>query len=403
MNDHYENKKNEFSRVLELSEFDLDYTDLNDHLKDLTRLAANVAGSEISLVNLIDSYTQWTVSRHGIEIQSMPREDSACQFTILNDEPFEIKDLTTDSRLKDKFYVKDDPHLKYYFGIPLKTDQGSNIGALCVLDRQEKELTPEKIELLKIVADEIVTRLESAKKMSNLQEKIKELSQTQRNLSHDIRGPVSGIIGLSELIKEHGSDSNGDLKDIMKLSDLIYESGLSVLELADEILDANREELKNKKPELNELDLLTFKEKLNQLYAPQAVSKQIDLKINCDEENSQIPFSKHRLLQITGNLISNAIKFTPKEGKVTVNLSLTKLKDRNRLKIEVSDTGIGIDEEQLKFIKSGKSESTKGTSGERGFGFGLSLVKHLVDSSQGTIEVTSELGKGSTFRVELPR
>lgn len=66
--------------------------------------------------------------------------------------------------MKDKFYVKDEPHLKYYFGIPLKTDQGNNIGALCVLDRQEKELTPEKIELLKIVADEIVTRLESAKK-----------------------------------------------------------------------------------------------------------------------------------------------------------------------------------------------------------------------------------------------
>lgn len=239
--------------------------------------------------------------------------------------------------------------------------------------------------------------------MSNLQEKIKELSQTQRNLSHDIRGPVSGIIGLSELIKEHESDSNGDLKDIMKLTDLIYKSGLSVLELADEILDANREELNHLKTDLNEYDLVTFKEKLRQLYTPQAVSKQVDLIINCDEENSQIPFSKHRLLQITGNLISNAIKFTPKDGIVTVNLSLTKLKDRNRLKIEVSDTGIGIDEEQLKLIKSGNSESTRGTSGERGFGFGLPLVKHLVDSSQGTIEVTSELGKGSTFRVELPR
>lgn len=77
MNDQNGNIKNEFNRVLDLSEFDLDYSDLNDHLKDLTRLAANVAGSEISLVNLIDSYTQWSVARYGIEIQSIPREDSS--------------------------------------------------------------------------------------------------------------------------------------------------------------------------------------------------------------------------------------------------------------------------------------------------------------------------------------
>lgn len=69
----------EFNRVLELAEYDLDYSSLTDHFKDLSKLAARVAGTDISLVNIIDSYTQWTVSRHGLEVDSMPREDSVCQ------------------------------------------------------------------------------------------------------------------------------------------------------------------------------------------------------------------------------------------------------------------------------------------------------------------------------------
>jgi signal transduction histidine kinase len=390
----------EFERVLELSEYDLDYSEMNEQLNDLTRLAANVAGSEISLINLIDSYAQWSVSRHGIEIESLPRGESVCQYTILEDEHLEIKNLNNDDRLKDKSYVKGDPHLKYYFGIPLKTDQGNNLGALCVIDRNEKELTPEKIELLKIIADEIVTRLQNTKKLNELQVKINELISTHRNLSHDIRGPISGIIGLSELIKEQGLESGNDLSSIMELNDLIQMSGQSVLELADEILENNN---KQQEPGRDEFNLLTFKEKLKQLYSPQALTKEIDLNFEYDHKNEELTFSKNKLLQITGNLISNAIKFTPQKGSVHINMTHKKVKEGSRLIIHVSDTGVGIDDAQLKLIKNGNSKSTDGTSGERGFGLGLPLVQHLVETSGGTIQIDSELGKGTTFKVELPR
>jgi len=403
MSDSQKTIPNEFERVLELSEFDLDYSDLNEHLKDLTRLAANVAGSEISLINLIDSFTQWSVSRYGDGTLVTPREDSVCQYTILDSEPLEIKDLNKDDRLKNKSYVTGEPHLKYYFGIPLKTDKGNNIGALCVVDRNEKDLSPEKIELLKIIADEIVTRLQSTKKLNDLQEKINELKSIHKNLSHDIRGPISGIIGLSELIKEHSSDSSNDLSSIMELNDLIQKSSQSVLELADEILGAHSKEDKSLEPAQDEFNLITFKEKLKQLFTPQAFTKEIDLHFDYNQKNIELTFSKNKLLQITGNLISNAIKFTPKKGRVNVKMDINKVKEGNRLLIEVSDTGIGINEKQLQLIKDGDSISTDGTIGEQGFGFGLTLVKHLVDKSQGKMEIKSELGKGTTFRIELPR
>ncbi|REL32900.1 sensor histidine kinase [Rhodohalobacter sp. SW132] len=387
----------EFNRVLELSEYDLDYSSLNDHFKDLNKLAARIAGTEISLVNIIDSYTQWTVSEHGLDIDSMPREDSVCQYTILNGNQLEIKDLSKDERVKDKLYVQGDPHLRYYFGLPLKTTEGNNIGALCVLDTAEKDLTPEKINLLKIIASEIVSRLENVKKVHVLQNRIEELKENQRKVSHDIRGPLGGIIGLSELIKEQGRENKID--DILEMMDLIGKGGKSIMELAEEILGASE----NNQPGQNEFNLKTFKNKLEQLYIPQAQTKGVKLEINISDKNLDVPFVKNKLLQIIGNLISNAIKFTPEHGRVTVAILLDKEEENKKLHINVSDTGVGIDESQLAEIRSGTGKSTNGTSGECGYGFGLSLVNHLVESLEGSLNIQSEVGKGSTFVVTLPR
>lgn len=386
----------EFNRVLELAEYDLDYSSLNEHFKDLSKLAARVAGTEISLVNIIDSYTQWTVSKHGLEIDSMPREDSVCQYTILDGDHLEIKDLSKDERVKDKFYVQGDPHLRYYFGLPLKTAEGNNIGALCVLDTEKKDLSPEKIELLKIIASEIVSRLENTKEVYDLQSRINDLTETQRKVSHDIRGPLGGIIGLSELIKEKGRENKID--EILDIMDLIEKGGKSILELAEEILGSSD----NKQPGQNEFNLKTFKRKLEQLYLPQATSKGVNFEVKTSEINDEVAFSRNKLIQITGNLLSNAIKFTPENGTVSVELLLNDGENHNRLHISVTDTGVGIDENQLEEIQGGEGQSTNGTSGERGYGFGLSLVKHLVETLNGDLDIHSEVKKGTTFSVSLP-
>ena len=108
-------------------------------------------------------------------------------------------------------------------------------------------------------------------------------------------------------------------------------------------------------------------------------------------------------MQITGNLISNAIKFTPENGTVSVRLALETDDVENILNIAVADTGGGIDRPAINAILSGSAASTNGTIGEQGFGFGLTLVKHLVDSLQGRMEIFSEPGLGSTFQVYLPQ
>jgi GAF domain-containing protein len=125
---------NEMDRIITLADLDLYYTGYQDDFKDLAKLAAKVTGTNISLVNLVDTFTQWTLSN----IAQMPREDSVCQYTIMENDHFEVENLATDERFKDKFYVADDPNLRYYYGVPLKTEEGGNIGALCVLDTEYK-------------------------------------------------------------------------------------------------------------------------------------------------------------------------------------------------------------------------------------------------------------------------
>lgn len=391
--------ENEIQRVIELSEFDLDYSSLDDQFKELTKLAAKIAGTDISLVNLIDSFTQWSVSNHGLDIQQMPRQDSVCQYTIVTENFFEVKDLSADDRFKDKFYVKGDPNLRYYFGVPLQTNNGIQLGALCVLDTVGKEISPEKVEMLKIIADEIVNRLMVLRVINSLQNRVKEAKDTQKKVAHDIRGPLSGIIGLAQIISEQGNENK--LDEVLQLVSMIHKGGHSLLELADEILSAEKKKDESVNIGSNEYNLQTFKEKLEKLFKPQAINKKITLAVVADTKTDDIPFSKNKLLQVAGNLISNAIKFTPVNGRVEVDLSIqiTKVK---HLIIRVRDTGTGMNAETVQDFQQGEISSSDGTSGEKGYGFGLKLVKHLVQKLNGSIRVESEPGNGTLFEIKLP-
>ncbi|HEY1018464.1 MAG TPA: GAF domain-containing sensor histidine kinase [Sediminibacterium sp.] len=395
-------------RILKLSELDVDYAEVQDSLQDLTKLAAKVAGTSISLINLIDSFTQWTVSNYGLPLEQMPRQDSVCQYTIVaKEEKLEVKDLSADDRFKDKFYVTGEPLLKYYFGVPLQTADGLNLGALCVLDQVGREISPEKVELLKIIANEIVNRLTAYQVIKELKSKVKEAGDTQRKVAHDIRGPLGGIVSLAQIISQQGNENKMD--QVLEFIGLIQKSGRSLLELANEILGADKRvdtsSVKSDHPQAapDIFNLQVFKDKLEKLFTPQAIPKDIRFTVAIANENETIPFSKNKLLQITGNLISNAIKFTPQYGTVTVALGLMIVDKDKNLQIKVSDTGVGLDTVAVQqLFTQGAVSSTSGTVGEQGYGFGLALVKHLVDDLKGSIDVASKPGEGAIFTIVIP-
>lgn len=393
--------ENEFERLLEMSNYDIDFSNLELQFKDLTKLAAKIAGTEISLVNLIDSFTQWSVAAHGFPVTQVDRTDSICQYTIMGEQPFEVNDLREDERFHQSPFVTEGPKLRYYWGVPLRTKQGHNLGALCVLDKGIYSMSAEKVELLQTIADEIVNRLYLLRSIEDLKKAMSEIRENHKRVAHDIRGPIGGIIGLTQIIQDQGEENS--LDEVIQFTQLINKSGKSLLEMADDILTQNFHS--KSRPKINnqlEFNLFTLKEKIYDLYAVQAKQKNISLSVHLKSQNGDIPFSKNKLLHILGNLISNAIKYTPKYGDVEIHLSLSEQEDKNWLIAVVKDNGLGIGQEQVKEILSGDSKSLPGTLGEKGYGYGLALVKHLVDTNHGELKIKSELGLYTQFLVRLP-
>lgn len=392
---------NEMQRVLALSEFDLDYGSIQDSLRDLTQLATSITGMPISLINLIDSYHQWSVGTGGMEILETPREDSVCQYTILeeNQNGFEVEDLSLDSRFKDKDYVVEDPSLRYYYGVPLKVKGDLTIGTLCVLDSKASHLSDEKKEMLKHLASVVTTRLNLLKTQKLLEDNVSDAQRITRKLAHDIRGPIGGIIGLAEIIQIQPETTH--VGEIAEYIDLIKKSGNTILELADHILTEDKGSILAKGSNKSDVNLLLLAEKIRNLYVPSAMSKDIRFEVQIDNGNHDVKFSPKRILQILGNLISNALKYTKAKGQVTVTLRLDLLESVKILTCKVSDTGAGMTQEKIDEILQGSPESVEGTSGEKGFGYGLNLITHLVKEMKGKLKISSELGKGSTFEVEV--
>lgn len=393
---------NELARATRLSDFDIDYTDLQDSLKDLSKLAAKVAGTSISLINLIDTFTQWTVSNYGMDVDQMPREDSVCQYTILSKHGFEVKDLRTDDRFKDKDYVSGAPGLTYYFGVPLTTGDGYHIGALCVMDKIGTQISDEQAEMLRLLANEVVNHLQCYQQIEQMKRKLKEGRDERRKLAHDIRGPLGGIISLADILLMQGEKNT--MNDVIEFVGLMKKSGTSLLELTHEILSADKTVIETDTGSSIQypFNLEELKQKLEQLYLPQAIGKQVHFQVAIKTDLATTAIPRKHLLPIAGNLISNAIKFTEQNGSVQVELDLAIAKGSRQLLLTVRDTGIGIPEKTTKEIMSGTTCSTEGTAGEMGFGFGLTIVKRLVEKINGTICVSSIEEEGTEFRVSIP-
>lgn len=220
------------------------------------------------------------------------------------------------------------------------------------------------------------------------------------NMAHDIRTPFCGIIGFAQL-QEQGTLKTPD--EVKEYGKIIHESGNQLLEILDFVivaLDKNDIEHIRK----NKIDLYGFAREMQALIKPNVSLNNLEFELKVDEGIGEIVTDKIRLKQILANILSNAVKFTPK-GKITLSFEWIYLNHkRDRLRINVSDTGIGIDKSNHEriFNKFEKIKPSYESSTFTGCGMGLYLVKQLIEKLNGKINLASRLGNGSTFQVEIP-
>lgn len=368
---------------------------------DLTQLAADICGAPVSKLNLIFGDRQWAKSVFGDSERESPRNETVCQYTILKRDILEVEDLSKDDRFKDFDYVTGKPNFRYYLGAPLITPDGISIGALCVLDTKPRELSNKQKEQLQILANEVMSRLELRKQNIRLRELNEYKVDLMKMLSHDMRSPLNGIMGLASLMKD--VKSSGDAEEIEMLS-IIEESSAQLNRMIDEIMSYTLMESDGFTLNKSDVDIKVIIEGMKRLYRPSAKSKNIDLSFEVNDLDEKVSLDQSKFEQIVGNLLSNAIKFTKSNGSISVTLTKKQTDDGNQLELNVSDDGIGMKQEvadQL-FVNVGKRLNRNGTSGEKSTGIGLTIVKYFVDLHEGKISVESEKGKGTTFIVALP-
>lgn len=228
------------------------------------------------------------------------------------------------------------------------------------------------------------------------------LKKRMEILKHDLRGPLGGITGMIDLQLVEGKD----LVE-MKTSDLIMikESAQSLLNLINGSL-VTKDTQTNLWESVNiDKNLSSVITEINRLYLPMAQNKGVSLSLrgHIDTEIHLPANFFMNLIQITGNLISNAVKFTPSNGTVDVVFTLDADENHSTLKITVADTGKSMSPDQVSAFNQGQRvPRSTGTNGEQGFGIGLQHVLHMVSEYTGSIFVKSGKDTGTEFSLSVP-
>lgn len=220
------------------------------------------------------------------------------------------------------------------------------------------------------------------------------------NMSHDIRTPMNAIVGYSQLMKKELTNPK-----LVHYQEMIEQSSKLLLSIINNVLDMARVESGKMELDENYEVVGNITQLVCSAFAAEASRKNIELNKIVNVEHKHIIVDSTKMQEILSNLISNAIKYTPEGGKVLIDAQELPYNREGYVLIQtkVSDTGIGMSEEFLpSLFELFTRERNTTLSKIPGTGLGMAIVKNLVDLMNGSIEVESELGKGSTFTITIP-
>lgn len=383
---------------------------------DITRLLAQLCQTPVALISFIETDRQWFKSEVGLGIRQTPRDISFCQHAILQTDVLIIPDAMADDRFRHNPLVVGPPHFRFYAGAPLINPDGHALGTLCVLDYQPRTLSENQVEALRTLARQVMTQLELRRLLAEKNQAFDDLKRMDEYLrrakgeadaanrakdrffavlSHELRAPLHPALMISASLASEPEMPERFREDIQ----LIHRNIALEASLIDSMLDLTR--ISNGKLELHvqPLDLRRIVADAVATAQKEAEAKSITVSLEAIRHgfvNGDSP----KLQQVFGNLLRNAIKFTPTGGSIQVRMSSS----GGTFQIAVSDDGVGIDKDVLPRVFEAFEQGRSGVTREYGgLGLGLAICKGIVTAHGGSITASSAgKDRGTTMTVELP-
>lgn len=247
---------------------------------------------------------------------------------------------------------------------------------------------------------------EQHEKLKQIDEELKEATQAKlkffTNISHEFKTPLTLIKGPIENLLDQ---ANNDPASVRKMYEVMYKNTHRLLQMINQLMDFSLLENKKLNIKTSQYNLVDFLTEICDSFKPMAENKKIDLSVNFPSEKTEIWFDYEKIEKVMFNLLSNSFKFTPKNGKISINLSRKDVEQNGlfseEICIEVKDNGPGISAEELpkifdRYYFKGNSNNVKNS------GIGLHFSKELVELHRGRIEIESTEGEGTSVFVYLP-
>ena len=387
---------NEEDRLRALRSYAILDTPPDPHFTDLVEVASYICGTPIAIVTLVDAGRQWFKASVGLDVQETSRDVSFCAHAILHDQMLEVPNALDDLRFADNPLVLGEMGLRFYAGVPLVTGENVALGTLCVLDREPRQLDGGQREALHALSRQVVAMLERHRAFNSLRDLMRQKDEFLRMASHDLKNPLQAVFAATELLELYAEqeESSPRMRELLMVID---ERAGAMKRIVEDFVDGHALEDGQLTLHREPTDLTSVVQSVILGHAITARAKGIVVALSAPGTLSA-NLDRARIVQVLENLVGNAIKYSPHDTAITVQLTA----GEGLVRVAVLDAGPGLLESDMPelFTTYGRLSAVP-TGGESSTGLGLAICKQLIEAHGGRIGAHNNAGAGACFWFEV--
>jgi len=361
----------------------------------LTRLASEILESPITIISLMSSEKIFFKSSYGlpepwVTSREAPVGGSVCKHTLAG-QPLLIEDAREVDFLRG-FEVVSSLNIVGYLGVPMITKEGVNLGSFCVIDRKPRSWTDREVNILKELTNSAMSEIELRLAVNHLEIERDLRERFVSLLTHDLRTPLTAASLTAQMMARKELNHDEIQHETTKISVLIKRADQMIQNLLDRSLIRTGEFLPlRKEPHSLKSIVEAAVETASAIYGNR-------FEFSSDHDFKGF-FNREGIQRVLENLLSNGIRYGDSSG--IVKISLTQKSDKVEIAVHNNGGTLSSDEQKKLFEPFQRTESAW-TSGQRGWGLGLALVKGMAEAHGGSARVVSDILSGTIFYVQLP-